>query len=322
MKNNGVIIIAIIVIVVILSVILIGLTHSTPEPVIQGEVEISDYRLSSKVPSRVMKIKVQEGDFVKKGDTVAIMEAPEVAAKLSQAEAAKRAAQALQNKAQAGVRSEQIEAAYEMWQKAKAGLDVYEKTYQRVEKLFNEGVIAAQKKDEAYAQLEAAKATEKAAKSQYDMAMNGAQKEDKDAAAAQVARARGAVAEVNSYINETIIRALADGVVTEIFPEEGELVGSGAPIMNVAKADGAYLTFNIREDLLKNFEIGKSVNVYIPAKDTTLNATVSGMKNVGSYAVWKATKALGQYDLKTFEVKMRPEAQNLQLAAGMSAIIK
>ena len=138
MKNNGVIIIAIIVIVVILSVILIGLTHSTPEPVIQGEVEISDYRLSSKVPSRVMKIKVQEGDFVKKGDTVAIMEAPEVAAKLSQAEAAKRAAQALQNKAQAGVRSEQIEAAYEMWQKAKAGLDVYEKTYQRVEKLFNE----------------------------------------------------------------------------------------------------------------------------------------------------------------------------------------
>ena len=154
------------------------------------------------------------------------------------------------------------------------------------------------------------------------MAMNGAQKEDKDAAAAQVARARGAVAEVNSYINETIIRALADGVVTEIFPEEGELVGSGAPIMNVAKADGAYLTFNIREDLLKDFEIGKSVNVYIPAKDTTINATVSGMKNVGSYAVWKSTKALGQYDLKTFEVKMRPEAQNLQLAAGMSAIIK
>ena len=160
MKNNGVIIIAIIVIVVILSVILIGLTHSTPEPVIQGEVEISDYRLSSKVPSRVMEIKVKEGDFVKKGDTVAIMEAPEVAAKLSQAEAARRAAQALQNKAQAGTRSEQIEAAYEMWQKAKAGLEVYEKTYQRVEKLYNEGVIAAQKKDEAYAQLEAAKATE------------------------------------------------------------------------------------------------------------------------------------------------------------------
>ena len=131
-----------------------------------------------------------------------------------------------------------------------------------------------------------------------------------------------AKAEADSYINETIIRALADGVVTEIFPEEGELVGSGAPIMNVAKADGAYLTFNIREDLLKDFEIGKSVNVYIPAKDTTINATVSGMKNVGSYAVWKSTKALGQYDLKTFEVKMRPEAQNLQLAAGMSAIIK
>ncbi|MCQ2198942.1 MAG: biotin/lipoyl-binding protein [Paludibacteraceae bacterium] len=321
-KNNAVLIVAVIVIAVILGVILTGLTMSEPQPVLQGEVEISDYRLSSKVPSRVKEIKVEEGDYVNKGDTLVIMEAPEVEAKLSQAEAAKRAAQALQSKAQAGTRSEQIQGAYEMWQKAKAGLEVYEKTYQRVQKLHNEGVVAAQKLDEAKAQYDAAVATEKAAKAQYDMAMNGAQAEDKQAAAAQVARAKGAIAEVNSYINETIIVALASGRVTEIFPEVGELVGSGAPIMNVAKTDGAFFTFNIREDLLKGLEVGAEKDVYIVAKDTTVKAKVSKMKDVGSYAVWKATKANGQYDLKTIEVQLRPVDKVDGLVSGMSAIIK
>lgn len=321
-KNNAVLIVAIIVIAVILGVILTGLTMSEPQPVLQGEVEISDYRLSSKVPSRVKEIRVEEGDYVNKGDTLVIMEAPEVEAKLSQAEAAKRAAQALQSKAQAGTRSEQIQGAYEMWQKAKAGLEVYEKTYQRVQKLHSEGVVAAQKLDEAKAQYDAAVATEKAAKAQYDMAMNGAQAEDKQAAAAQVARAKGAIAEVNSYINETIIVALASGRVTEIFPEVGELVGSGAPIMNVAKTDGAFFTFNIREDLLKGLEVGAEKDVYIVAKDTTVKAKVSKMKDVGSYAVWKATKANGQYDLKTIEVQLRPVDKVGGLVSGMSAIIK
>ncbi len=321
-KNNTVLIVAIIVIAVILGVILTGLTMSEPQPVLQGEVEITDYRLSSKVPSRVKEIRVEEGDYVNKGDTLVIMEAPEVEAKLSQAEAAKRAAQALQSKAQAGTRSEQVQGAYEMWQKAKAGLEVYEKTYQRVQKLHNEGVVAAQKLDEAKAQYDAAVATEKAAKAQYDMAMNGAQAEDKQAAAAQVARAKGAIAEVNSYINETIIVALASGRVTEIFPEVGELVGSGAPIMNVAKTDGAFFTFNIREDLLKGLEVGVEKDVYIVAKDTTVKAKVSKMKDVGSYAVWKATKASGQYDLKTIEVQLRPVDKVEGLVSGMSAIIK
>lgn len=321
-KNNTVLIVAIIVIAVILGVILTGLTMSEPQPVLQGEVEITDYRLSSKVPSRVKEIRVEEGDYVNKGDTLVIMEAPEVEAKLSQAEAAKRAAQAIQNKAQAGTRSEQVQGAYEMWQKAKAGLEVYEKTYQRVQKLHNEGVVAAQKLDEAKAQYDAAVATEKAAKAQYDMAMNGAQAEDKQAAAAQVARAKGAIAEVNSYINETIIVALASGRVTEIFPEVGELVGSGAPIMNVAKTDGAFFTFNIREDLLKGLEVGVEKDVYIVAKDTTVKAKVSKMKDVGSYAVWKATKASGQYDLKTIEVQLRPVDKVEGLVSGMSAIIK
>lgn len=114
-----------------------------------------------------------------------------MAAKLSQAEAAGQAAQAIKKKADRGTRAEQLQGAYEMWQKAKAGLDIAEKSYRRVDRLFEEGVMSAQKRDEAYANYQAMKATERAARAQYEMARNGAQREDKEAAAAQVARAKG-----------------------------------------------------------------------------------------------------------------------------------
>ena len=125
------------------------------------------------------------------GDTLVVLEAPDVAAKLSQAEAAGQAAQAIKEKADRGTRAEQLQGAYEMWQKAKAGLDIAEKSYRRVDRLFEEGVMSAQKRDEAYANYQAMKATERAARAQYEMARNGAQREDKEAAAAQVARAKG-----------------------------------------------------------------------------------------------------------------------------------
>ena len=202
---------ATVVIVIIAIVIVVGLAQSAPEEVIQGEVEASAYRVSSKVPGRVAEIRFEEGDFVKKGDTLAILEAPDIEAKLAQANAAYSAAKAVEQKAQNGARSEQIQAAYEIWQKAKAGLDVATKTYDRVAKLYEEGVVAEQKRDEAKANFDAMTATEKAAKAQYDMAVNGAQQEDKAAARAQVERAQGAVSEVSSYISEMVLIASADG---------------------------------------------------------------------------------------------------------------
>ena len=137
-------------------------------------------------------------------------------------------------KAIRGTRQEQIQGAYDMWQKAKAGVQIAQKTYARVKNLNAEGVLPAQKLDEAIAQRDAAVATERAAHSQYTMAVNGAQREDKDAAAALVQRAKGAVAEVNSYIKETYLIAPCDGEVTETYPQVGELVGTGAPIMSIA----------------------------------------------------------------------------------------
>ncbi len=319
-----VLIAAVIVVVVIVAVIIAGIGIANKPEVIQGQVETGDYRVSSKVPARVLEIRVNEGDTVCAGDTLVILEAPDVMAKLAQAEAARTAAEALERKAANGAQREQIEGAFQLWQKAKAGVEVAEKSYNRVNRLFEQGVLAEQKRDEAYAQYQAMVATEKAAKSQYDMAVKGARTEDKSAAEAQVARAQGAISEVTSYINETVLIASQPGVVTEVYPETGELVGSGAPLLNVAKLNDIWFVFNVREDRLPGMTVGSDIEVYLPAFDKTVKAKISRVKEVGSYAVWKATKSLDQYDLMTFEVKAVPTDQNELSGArpGMSAILE
>lgn len=290
---------------------------------IQGQADVTEYRISSKVPARVLELRVKEGDYVHKGDVVAILEAPDVEAKKEQAQAAEAAAAAQSEKAENGARTEDIEAAREQWEKAKAAVDVAQKSYARVKNLTDEGVVAQQKLDEATAQRDAAVATERAAKSQYDKAVNGARAEDKKAAKAMVSRAKGAVSEVNSYINETRLVASADGEVTDVFPEVGELVGSGAPIMNIALMDDMWITFNVREDHLSGFSMNQDIKLTIPAlggKEVT--ATVYYMKDIGSYAAWKATKTTGQFDMKTFEVKVRPREKVEGLRPGMTALYK
>lgn len=323
-KLNNLLIIALVLVGVMIMVILVGIFLPKPKEVLQGQAETSDYRVSSKVPSRVKELRVQTGDKVKAGDTLAIMDSPEVVAKMEQAQAAEAAARAIEQKAQNGARQQEIQGAFELWQKAKAGLDVAEKTFTRVSRLYDEGVIPAQKRDEAEAQLKAMQATEKAARSQYEMAREGARREDKAAAAAQVARAQGAISEVEGYLRETVLLAAADGTVTEIFPEVGELVGTGAPIMNIAKDDDVRFVFNVREDNLPNMKVGMEMDVYAPAVDRELKVRIAGINVMGSYATWKATKALDQYDLKTFEVVARPvnQADVEDILAGMTVIIK
>jgi len=323
-KLNNLVIIALVLLAVMALVILVGIFLPKPQEVLQGQAETSDYRVSSKVPSRVKELRVQAGDKVKAGDTLVIMDSPEVLAKMEQAQAAEAAARAIEQKAQNGARQQEIQGAYELWQKAKAGLGVAEKTYTRVARLYDEGVIPAQKRDEAEAQLKAMQATEKAARSQYEMAREGARREDKAAAAAQVARAQGAISEVKGYLNETVLLATADGTVTEIFPKVGELVGTGAPIMNIAQDDDVRYIFNVREDYLPELKAGMEKTIYVPALDRELNVRITTMNVMGSYATWKATKALDKYDLKTFEVTARAvnEADNKDILAGMTVIIK
>lgn len=307
----------------IVAIGLIGTLAFKSEPeVIQGYVEVSEYRVSSKVPGRVLELRVKEGDYVKVGDTLAILDAPDVKAKLAQAQSAENAASAMDQMANNGARREQINGAFALLQQAKAGLDIAQKSYNRVQRLYDEGVMSAQKRDEAFANYKALEAQVKAAQSQYDMAVNGARREEKLAAAAQVNRAKGAVQEVNSYINETMQLAQKEGEVSDVFPKVGELIGTGSPIMNISILDDMWGTFNVREDQLNGMQVGSTITAFVPAFNKEIKMKVYYIKDQGSYATWKATKANGQYDLKTFEVKARPIKPFEGLRPGMSLIIK
>lgn len=314
-------------IVVLVAVGLVALAGffllTPPDEVIMGQAEATTIRISGKVPGRIASYRFNEGDQVKAGDTLVFLSTPEINAKLMQVEAVKAAAEAQHAKALKGARDQEVTAAYEMWQKAQAGLTIAKKSYDRVRNLYEKGVMSAQKKDEAEANYNAMVATEKATRSQYEMAKEGARKEDKAAAAALVNQASGALAEVESYVEESALVAPIDGEISERFPEVGELVGTGAPIMNMADLTDMWVSFSIREDLLSQVKVGNEVKAFVPALDNQeITLKVYYMKDMGTYAAWKATKTTGQYDAKTFEVRARPVQPVEGLRPGMSVIWK
>lgn len=307
----------------IAAVSVLGIIFSRPkEAVIQGEAEAAEYRISGKVPGRIEAFYAAEGDMVHKGDTLVLIDSPEVRAKLAQANAAYAAAAAQRNKANTGARKEEIAGAYEIWQKALVGKDIAKKTLDRATRLHEQKVISDQKFDEATAQYNAAAATAEAAKSQYDMAVKGAREEDKAAAIALVDRANGAVMEVKSYLSELKLTSPVDGVISARYPHVGELVGTGSPIMTVTDLSDMWFTFNIREDKLHSMKSGDKLRLSIPAlDDKEIDATVTYIAARESYATWRATKETDQYDAKTFEVRAVPTVQVEGLRPGMTAIV-
>ncbi len=311
-------------IVIILLIAVIGYFVSKPKPlVIQGEAEASEYRVSGKVPGRIEEMFVKEGQMVHKGDTVAFIDSPEVRAKLAQANAVKAAVSAQSRKAQNGARKEQIAGAYELYQTALVQEDVMKKSFDRIQKLYDQKVIAAQKYDEVKAKYDAAVAQTKAAKSQYDMAVNGARAEDKASAQALVDQANGALMEVESYMGELYLTSPSDGIISAVFPKVGELVGQGAPVASVTDLNDIWFTFNVREDYLHGMKQGDKITVIIPALDgKEVPATVNYVAVRESYATWKATKETGMYDAKTFEVRAVPDVKVDGIRPGMSAIVK
>lgn len=321
-KNILLAISAFTIVVIVVAVIGFVCFGNNDDNVIQGEVEVSEYRVSSKLPGRIAEICVTEGDFVHKGDTLAILDVPEVEAQKRAAEATQDAAKAVSDMADNGARKEQIQAAYQLWQQAVAASDIAEKTYKRLQNLYNEGVISAQKRDEAFAAYKATQAQVLAAKSQYDMAKSGARNEERKAASDQANAAKNATDVVKSLLRETVQIATADGEVSEIFPKVGELVGLGSPIMSISEMNDMWGTFNIREDQLNGMKVGDTFKAYCPAFDKEIEMKVYHIKDQGSFAVWKATKTNGHYDIKTFEVKARPSKPVEGLRPGMTLIIR
>ena len=319
-KSKSLIKALIILIAVILIVSIAGIFILRPEPLLwQGEVEATEVRVSGKVPGRIELFLVEEGQQVQKGDTLVLLNSPEIEAKLQQAAAVEKAASAQQQKAMGGARKQQIEAAYEQWKRAEAGAEIAKKTFDRIQNLFDKNVVPAQKRDEAEANLKASEALARAAKSQYDLAVAGAQKEDKDAAEALLSQAQGAVSEVEAYLKETCLLSPITGEISDIFPKQGELVGTGAPIMNVVDLTDVWVVFNVREDMLSNIKQGQTIEAIVPALgNKTIELKITRIKALGSYATWKATKVSGDFDLKSFEIKAKPIEPVDGLRPGMS----
>ena len=323
-KNYNLLIGVIALVAVILIVSIVGYIVSRPkETIIQGEAEATEYRVSGKVPGRIEAFRGEEGQQVRKGDTLVVIDSPEIRSKIAEASAARAAALAQKEKAYNGARQEQITGAYEMWQKALVGEEVMRKSYERMVKLHDEKVVSDQKFDEVKAQYDAASATARAAKSQYDMAVKGARQEDKDAAVALVERANAAVDLVNSYREEIVLTSPADGIISARYPKVGELVGQGSPIMTIQDLDDVWFTFNIREDRLEGMQSGDKLQLTIPAlNNASVSATVYYIAVRESYATWRVTKEIGEFDTRTFEVRARPDAPVKGLRPGMSVILQ
>lgn len=311
-----------IVVVVVAIIAVIGFIFmNKPADIIEGQVEGTTVRISGKLPGRVVEFFVEEGDTVHAGDTLVHIHSSLADAQLTQAEAMEEVAKAQNRKVDAGTRSQIIKAAYDMLQQANAAVTITEKTYRRMENLYNQGVMSEQKRDEAKAAYDAAVAARSAAESQYSLAKAGAQKEDKESTAALVSAAGGGVAQVQAVLEDSYLTAPYDGTIDQIYPEAGELVSMGAPIMSLLRKDKRWITFNVREELLVDLTMGKKIKVMVPAlgrKD--IEAEIYYIRDMGSYATWHSTKATGSWDSRTFEIKARPTEEVANLRPGMSVV--
>ncbi|USD37259.1 HlyD family secretion protein [Ferrimonas sp. SCSIO 43195] len=288
---------------------------------IQGQIEARQYHVSSKIPGRLERILVHRGDQVTKGDLLFAISSPELEAKQMQAQAGLEAAKALKAQADNGARAQEVLAAKEQWNKAKAAAKLARVTYERVENLFDEGVVARQKRDEAFTQWQAANFTESAARAVYLMADEGARQETKDAAAGKAMAAQGQLNEVQAVLADSQMRAPRTGEVSQVMLDEGELAPSGFPVVTLVDMTDAWALFNVREDRLAEYPEGKQVQVRIPALNASFPFVVRYRSVLGDYATWNASESGMDFDLRTFEVELVPQSPIEGLRAGMTALI-
>lgn len=289
--------------------------------IIQGEVDTKTVDLSSKIAGRTEKINVVKGDYVNKDDVLIILDTPEIKAKVMQSEAALDMAEAKNLEVKNGAREEEKAMALNAYNQAQANLELAQRTYTRMKRLNQEGVISDQKFDEVSMQYQSAKKAVSIAKEKYQMYKNGARYEDKLLAEANVKKAQGLTQEVNSYLSENKIKTPISGQVTEIYVEEGELVGAGYPIVSITDVDDNWVVFNLREDLLSKIKMGSVFEVKVPALgNKVIPVQVNYISAMGNFSTWRATKTRGDFDMKTFEVHAKPLDKVDGLIAGMSVI--
>ena len=311
--------IAILVIFISYSILLL----TRPKPLeVQGEVEATQIRVASKLVGRIDSLPIHKGDIVKKGQLLFMLNSPEIEARMMQASAGLKGAQAQNRKANNGAQQEDIQAAYTNYLKSQAASDLANKTYQRIQNLYKEGVVPAQKRDEAETQMKAANETTNGAIAIWEKAKNGTRSEDKISAIAMVDRAEGAINEVKSYLNETNIFAPLNAEVANIIAERGELISAGYPVVTLVNLDDCWITFNLREDMLSAIKKGSIIEAkFVALGNKMIKLKITYITVLGSFATWNATKTAGDFDMKTFEVHGVPIEKVEGLRPGMSALV-
>jgi len=323
MKKSRNYIIASAIIILILFIAYTIWILSKPAPMeIQGEVDATQLKIASKMLGRIDSLAVHKGQDVSKGDLLFIINSPELEAKKLQALAVKSAAESQKEKADNGAQSEDIQSAHNIWKKAQAADEYADKTFTRIKNLYDQGVVPAQKKDEAEMHKKAASETAKAAKSVYEKAVKGARYEDKDAAGALVRQADGVLTELNSYLSELQIYAPINGEISNILAERGELIPAGYPIITIVDLEDVWIVFNLTEDLLSDIKKGDIIPARFPALDMKkINLKITYINALGDYATHTATKTAGDFDMRTFEIHAVPVDKTEGLHPGMTALV-
>ena len=313
--------ISVLIIVALISFLGMILLGNKPT-ILQGQIEATEIRISGKLPGRIDTFLVKEGQNVSAGDTLVIINSPEARAKYEQVNALENVAKYQNQKIDEGTRSQIIETMFQIWSKAKSDLQLAKTTYDRVLTLYKDSVVTSQRKDEVEAIYKAAIANEKAAYQQYLMALDGAQKQEKESARSLVNAGKGTVNEVEALLQDAKLTAPESGQIASIYPKRGELVGAGTPIMSLVVLDDAHVVLNVREDFLPYFKIGKTFKGNVPALNKKeIIFKTNYISPLGSYATWRSTKQTGSYDLRTFELHALPTSPVEDLRPGMSVLV-
>ena len=313
--------ISVLIIVALISFLGMILLGNKPT-ILQGQIEATEIRISGKLPGRIDTFLVKEGQNVSAGDTLVIINSPEARAKYEQVNALENVAKYQNQKIDEGTRSQIIETMFQIWSKAKSDLQLAKTTYDRILTLYKDSVVTSQRKDEVEAIYKAAIANEKAAYQQYLMALDGAQKQDKESARSLVNAAKGTVNEVEALLQDAKLTAPESGQIASIYPKRGELVGAGTPIMSLVVLNDAHVVLNVREDFLPYFKRGKTFKGNVPALNKKeIIFKTNYISPLGSYATWRSTKQTGSYDLRTFELHALPTSPVEDLRPGMSVLV-
>jgi HlyD family secretion protein len=309
--------------VVLAGVVGAGLWASAqPAPLeLQGMVDARESRIASKVTGRIASFAVEEGQAVKAGQLLYTIDSPEVNARNAQAQGVLKAAEAGASKAREGARPEEIEAAQAQWRRAQASAELAQVTFARIDRLAAQGVVPGQRRDEAQANATAAIEAARAARAQYNQAVSGARSQDKQVAGGQVQQARGVVDEARAAAAETRMRAPMDGEIGKRLAEPGELVPQGFPVFTLTDIGHPWVSLYVREDQFGGLPLGTIISGKVPAlRNAVARFRLVYIAPAGEFATWRATRQSEGFDIKSFEVRLRPVAPVPQLRPGMTVL--